>query len=78
MRSVRGRKAPTNLSVRVHLVRRAKDLDLNLSELFEEALTKAIADRERQLWLAENEQAISEYNAGITERGVFSDDWRRF
>lgn len=74
MPSAQGRKAPTNLSVRVDLVRRARALNPNLSELFEQALVKAIADRERQVWLAENEDAISEYNAVIAERGVFSDD----
>jgi antitoxin CcdA len=72
------RKSPTNLSVRPDLVRRAKALGVNLSELLEAALTRAIAEKERSMWLAENEQAIDEYNAQVAKRGVFSDDWRRF
>lgn len=78
MKSARERKTPTNLSVRAELVRRARALQLNLSELFEKALVEAIAAREREIWLAENRDAIEEYNAGVGERGVFSDDWRRF
>lgn len=74
----RSRKAPTNLSIRADLVTRAKKLGLNLSELLETALEQALRDHERQAWLAENEEAISAYNARVGERGVFSDDWRRF
>lgn len=51
---------------------------MNLSELLENALETAIRDAERAAWLEENEQAISEYNAQVAERGVFSDGLRRF
>ena len=67
-----------NLSVRPDLVRRAKALGINVSNLLEEALTRAIADAEQKAWLAENADAIADYNAQIEQRGVFSDDWRRF
>ncbi|NUO49885.1 MAG: acetoacetyl-CoA synthase [Polyangiaceae bacterium] len=78
MAARRPRKSPTNLSVREDYVRRAKALKLNLSELLENALETAIRDAERAAWLEENEQAISEYNAQVAERGVFSDGLRRF
>ena len=74
----RSRKAPINLSVRPDLIHRAKALGLNMSDLLEGALTRAIAEAERDRWLAENADAIAEYNARIQARGVFSDDWRRF
>ncbi len=74
----RRRKVATNLSIRADLVRRAKALGLNLSELLEAALSQAIAAAERAAWLAENQDAIDTYNAQVAERGVFSDDWRRF
>ncbi len=67
-----------NLSARPDLVHRAKALGINVSDVLEEALTRAIADAEREAWLAENAAAIAEYNARIEERGMFSDDWRRF
>lgn len=72
------RKAPTNVSVRADLVRQARLLKLNLSELLETALEKAIRDHERAVWLETNRTAIDSYNAQVAKRGVFSDDWRRF
>jgi antitoxin CcdA len=74
----RSRKAATNLSVRADLVRRAKAMRLNLSDLFERALERAVSDRQAEAWLAENREAIRDYNAQVEKRGVFSDGWRRF
>lgn len=72
------RKTPTNLSVRADLVRRAREIHLNMSKVLEEALERAIREHERAAWLAENETAIADYNAQVARRGVFSDDWRKF
>jgi post-segregation antitoxin (ccd killing protein) len=74
----RRRKTPTNLSVRADLIRRARSLELNLSEVLEHALEAAIRDRERTAWLAANRTAIADYNAHVQAHGVFGDDWRRF
>jgi antitoxin CcdA len=74
----RARKAPTNLSLRVDLVRRAKALDLNLSEVVEHALQKAILEAERARWLAENEAAIDYYNDFVEKHGVFGEEFRPF
>ena len=60
------RKVPANLSVRAELVERARALDV------------AIRDRERARWLAENEDAIDDYNAHIARNGSFGDANRRF
>ncbi len=76
--SPRSRKAPTNLSVRTDLVRRAKELGINISELVDEALERAIHAVERAAWNAENRDAIDAYNARVAKDGTFSDDWRRF
>jgi antitoxin CcdA len=74
----RALKAPTNLTVRTDLVRRARALQLNLSEILENALEAEIRKRERQDWLAENREAIDGYNQRVGKRGVFSDRYRRF
>ena len=74
----RTRKTPTNLSLRADLVRRAKELGLNLSDLVDLALERAIKEAERKTWLDENREAIAEYNALVAKRGVFSDGRRRF
>jgi antitoxin CcdA len=74
----RVRKAPTNLSLRIDLVERAKALDLNLSEVVETALEQAIVAAEQARWLAENEAAIEFYNKFIEEHGVFGAEYRDF
>lgn len=71
-------KSRTNTSLRPDLVRRAKELQLNLSEIFERALEDKIREVERQRWLEDNSDAIDAYNARVAERGVFSDGRRRF
>lgn len=74
----RSRRVPTNLSVAEDLVRRAKALRINLSEVLETALEQAVAAAERDAWLAANRDAIDAYNALVAKRGLFSDGWRRF
>jgi antitoxin CcdA len=74
----RARKIPTNLSVGSDLVSRARSMKINLSKVLEDALEHAIRERERESWLAENRDAIADYNASVARRGVFSDGWRRF
>lgn len=71
-------KTPTNLSLRTDLVRRARALKLNLSEVVETALEQAIVERERSNWAAENQEAIEYYNAFIAKHGVFGDGRRLF
>jgi antitoxin CcdA len=71
-------KAATNLSLRADLVQRAREVGLNLSAVLDAALERAVREAEREAWLAENADAIEEYNASAAKRGVFSDDWRRF
>lgn len=74
----RGRKVATNLSIRAELVREAKILGLNLSEVFEASLLDAIRRRKQELWTEENRGAIESYNALVAKEGLFSDEWRKF
>jgi len=71
-------KSATNLSLPTELVRAARALKLNLSEVVTQALEQAVRDGERRAWLEENQDAIDAYNAQVEKRGVFSDGWRRF
>ncbi|HEY0478727.1 MAG TPA: type II toxin-antitoxin system CcdA family antitoxin [Kofleriaceae bacterium] len=72
------RKAPTNLSLRIDLVQRAKALDLNLSEVVESALEQAIVAAEQARWLAENDDAIDYFNAFVEKHGLFGEEFRQF
>jgi antitoxin CcdA len=72
------RKIATNLSVRADLVTEAKALGLNLSEVFEAAVSDAVRRKRQEAWLAENHGAIESYNATVARDGTFSDGWRKF
>jgi antitoxin CcdA len=76
--SPRSPQTPTNLSVRAHLVRRARALGINLSEVLEAALEERLRQIEREAWARANQEAIGEYNERVAREGVFSDGWRRF
>lgn len=66
------------MSLRADLVARAKGLGLNLSEVVEAALEKAIKDAEQARWLAENEAAIDYYNDFVEKHGFFGEEFRQF
>jgi antitoxin CcdA len=72
------RRTATNVSARQDIVREARELGLNLSRVFENALQEAIREERRRRWLEENRDAIDAYNARVDDRGVFSDAWRKF
>ncbi len=78
MRMASARKTPTNLSVREDLVRRARALGLNLSEILETALERMLREAERAQWEQTNRDAIDSYNERVEKDGVFGDHWRKF
>lgn len=71
-------KRPTNLSLNSDLLRQARELDINLSQLLEQALDAEVRKKRAQQWLLENREAIAQYNADIEKNGVFSDGLRSF
>ena len=72
------RKVATNLSVRADVVKEARALGLNLSEVFEAAVRDAVRRKRQEAWLEENRDAIESYNAAVARDGMFSDEWRKF
>jgi antitoxin CcdA len=71
-------KRPANLSVNSDLLKKAKELEINLSATFEAALSATVREKLRAQWLEENREAIQAYNADVEEHGVFSDGLRSF
>jgi len=71
-------KRATNLSVNSDLLRRARELDVNLSATLEQALSDEVRRRQRDAWLNENRAAIDAYNEAVEKHGTFSDTLRRF
>ena len=71
-------KKPTNLSINSDLLKKAKDLEINLSATLEQALISELKAKQAQQWLEHNKNAITAYNKSIDENGVFSDGLRSF
>jgi antitoxin CcdA len=71
-------KRAANLSVNGDLLKKAKELDINLCATLEQALVEALRKKQREQWLAENRSAISAYNEHVEAHGVFSDELRSF
>lgn len=71
-------KRPTNVSLNSDLLRRARELNINLSSTLESSLEQIVKQKLGEQWLAENRSAISSYNDLVDAHGVFSDGLRSF
>lgn len=71
-------KKATNLSLNSDLLKQARELDVNLSAVLEEALADVVKERLSQRWLEQNRAAIEAYNQHVEEAGVLSDGLRSF
>lgn len=71
-------KKATNLTVNSDLLAQAKELGINISALLEQSLEHQVKKLKAQAWLRENREAITAYNRGVDEMGVFSDELREF
>lgn len=71
-------KKPTNLTINSDLLKKARDLDINLSAALEQALTNQLKSKQAQQWLEQNQNAIAAYNKAVDDTGVFGDDVRSF
>lgn len=71
-------KKPVNLNANSDLIKTAKDIGVNLSQVFEEAVLATLKSKLEQKWLKENKEAIECYNSHIEEHGVFAAGKRRF
>lgn len=71
-------KKATNLSINSDLLKKAKELDINLSATLEQTLADQVRAKQRAVWLAENRAAIAAYNAQVETQGTFSDSLRSF
>lgn len=72
------KKKSVNLSINESLLRQAKALNLNLSQLLEQRLVEHLRESLQKNWLEENCAAIDAYNQRIDRNGVFSEGLRTF
>lgn len=66
-------KISCNTTINRNLLNEAKSLDIKLSEVFENALSLAVAKKRKEKWLAENSDAITQHNEEIKKSGTFSE-----
>ena len=71
-------KKPTNVSINADLLQQAKLLKINLSQVLETRLAEVVREKQREQWLAENQEALDDYNDYVERNGVFSDNLRQF
>lgn len=71
-------KKSANLSINADLLQQAKQLNINLSQTLEQHLAEIVRQSQRSRWLAENQNAMEDYNRRIETQGSFSDGLRRF
>ena len=71
-------KRSANLSINADLLQQAKQLNINLSQTLEQHLAEIIRQAQRSQWLAENKDALDDYNRRMEKHGTFSDGLRRF
>ena len=71
-------KKATNVSLNRELLKKARELDINLSATLEKALHERIAEKERATWKEKNRKAVEAYNDDIKELGLFSTHARNF
>ena len=71
-------KKAANLSINSDLLRRTRELNINLSATLERALKEELAKCEAQRWVEENRAAIKSYNDFVERHGCFGDEFREF
>jgi len=71
-------KKATNLSLNSDLLKKTKELNINLSATLEQALKDKLKTIEAKKWLKQNKNAIQAYNNFVEENGCFSDEYREF
>ena len=67
-----------NLSINSDLLRKTRELNINLSAILERALRDELSRREAAQWVEENRAAIKSYNDFVHQHGCFGDEFRAF
>ena len=60
------------------LLSKARELGINRSATLEEVLASEVRSKQRELWRAENQEAIAAYNEHVAQNSGWSDGLRGF
>ena len=72
------KKKATNLSINSDLLKKAKELHINISNSLEKTLIQLIKEQEIKNWETQNKNSINSYNERVSKHGTFSDELRSF
>lgn len=72
------KKKATNLSINSDLLKKAKELHINISSSLEKTLIELIKEKEMQNWESQNKTSIKSYNERVAKNGTFSEEIRSF
>ena len=64
-------KVSCNTTINRNLLNEAKLLDIKLSEVFENALSIAVAKKRKEKWIAQNANAIAQHNKKLGNQAHF-------
>lgn len=68
----------TNVTLPETLLRDAREMGINLSQACEHGLAQAVAEKRRQRWLEENQQAVEAWNGHVAQHGLPLAAYRQF
>ena len=71
-------KRPINLSLNARTLKRARELNMNISQTVDTLLADEVERRYWEQWNERNKDAIDAYNARITEEGLPLAKYRSF
>lgn len=71
-------KKATNLSVNSNLLKKCRELNINLSAVLEQALKEKLAKNKAGKWREENKKAIKSYNEFVDKYGCFGEEYKEF
>ena len=74
----KAKKKATNLSINSDLLKKAKELKINISNTLEKTLVEIIKKQEIKNWQKENKTSIDSYNNRVLDGGSFGDEMRNF
>jgi antitoxin CcdA len=71
-------RRPTNISIRSDLIDEARKLNINISKACERGLEEQVRKSLRETWLAENRDALDNWNKWVEENGLPLAHYRQF
>ena len=71
-------KRATNLSLSVDVLKAARDLELNISQVCDQHLREVVRQEQVRRWREEHAAFVAAYNAIIETEGLPLDGWSQF